>query len=57
MDLTTLRRFTAGRTAGLRSVVDSNSLRAAELRPAFVLMQYFGCLRDLYEINNAESVG
>jgi hypothetical protein len=36
---------TAGRVAALRSVVESNSLRTAELRPAFVLMQYFGYLR------------
>ncbi|HYW69822.1 MAG TPA: Calx-beta domain-containing protein, partial [Pyrinomonadaceae bacterium] len=35
----------AGRAAALRSVADSNSLRTAELRPSFVLMQYFGYLR------------
>ncbi len=36
---------TAGRAAALRAVADSNSLRGAEFRPAFVLMQYFGYLR------------
>jgi CSLREA domain-containing protein len=36
---------TAGRTAALRKVVDSQTLREAEFRPAFVLMQYFGYLR------------
>jgi len=36
---------TGGRTAALRAVVDSQTLRAAEFRPAFVLMQYFGYLR------------
>ena len=36
---------TAGRTAALRKVADSQTLRAAEFRPAFVLMQYFGYLR------------
>jgi CSLREA domain-containing protein len=36
---------TAGRSAALRSVADSQTLRAAEFRPAFVLMQYFGYLR------------
>lgn len=35
----------AGRVAALRSVADSASLRAAEQRAAFVLMQYFGYLR------------
>jgi CSLREA domain-containing protein len=35
----------SGRIAAFRSVADSNSLRVAELRPAFVLMQYFGYLR------------
>src|SRR4030095_14184995 len=35
----------AGRAAALRSVSDSNSLRGAEFRPSFVLMQYFGYLR------------
>ncbi len=34
-----------GRVAALRKVADSDSLRAAEFRPAFVLMQYFGYLR------------
>ncbi len=34
-----------GRAAALRSVADSQSLRNAEFRPAFVLMQYFGYLR------------
>ena len=33
------------RTAALRSVTDSNSVRAAEFSPAFVLMEYFGYLR------------
>ena len=36
---------TAGRTAALRKVVESNSLTQAELNPSFVLMQYFGYLR------------
>lgn len=36
---------TAGRVAALRSVVDSNSVRQAELSSAFVLMQYYGYLR------------
>lgn len=36
---------TAGRVAALRRVADSDSLRTAEFRPAFVLMQYFGYLR------------
>jgi CSLREA domain-containing protein len=36
---------TAGRTAALRKVTDSQTLRAAEFRPAFVLMQYYGYLR------------
>jgi len=36
---------TAGRTAALRKVADSNSVTQAELNPAFVLMQYFGYLR------------
>lgn len=36
---------TAGRIAALRSVSDSNSLRAAEFASSFVLMQYFGYLR------------
>jgi CSLREA domain-containing protein len=36
---------TAGRTAALREVTDSQTLRAAEFRPAFVLMQYYGYLR------------
>jgi len=36
---------TAGRVSALRSVSDSNSLRAAEFSPSFVLMQYFGYLR------------
>jgi len=36
---------TAGRTAALRKVADSQTLRAADFRPAFVLMQYFGYLR------------
>ncbi len=35
----------AGRTAALRKVADSQTLREAEFRPAFVLMQYFGYLR------------
>jgi Calx-beta domain/Domain of unknown function (DUF4214) len=35
----------AGRVAALRSVSDSDSLRAAEFAPSFVLMQYFGYLR------------
>jgi hypothetical protein len=35
----------SGRAAALRSVSDSNSLRAAEFTPSFVLMQYFGYLR------------
>ena len=34
-----------GRTAALRKVADSNSVRAAELNTAFVLMQYHGYLR------------
>jgi hypothetical protein len=33
------------RTAALRSVTDSNSVRTAEFSPAFVLMEYFGYLR------------
>jgi hypothetical protein len=36
---------TAGRTAAFRSVVDSTSVRNAELNPAFVLLQYYGYLR------------
>ena len=36
---------TSGRVAALRSVSDSNSLRAAEFGPSFVLTQYFGYLR------------
>jgi len=36
---------TAGRTAALRSVADSNSVGVAEFSPTFVLMQYFGYLR------------
>jgi hypothetical protein len=36
---------TAGRTAALRSVSDSNSVGLAEFTPSFVLMQYFGYLR------------
>lgn len=36
---------TAGRVAALRSVSDSNSLRQAEMNPAFVLMEYYGYLR------------
>jgi hypothetical protein len=35
----------SGRGAALRSVSESNSLRAAEFSPSFVLMQYFGYLR------------
>ena len=35
----------AGRVGAVRSVVDSNSMRTAELSPSFVLMQYFGYLR------------
>jgi hypothetical protein len=35
----------SGRAAALRAISDSNSLRAAEFRPSFVLMQYFGYLR------------
>jgi hypothetical protein len=35
----------AGRAAALRKVADSNSVRQAEVSPAFVLMQYFGYLR------------
>ncbi|MCM3902469.1 MAG: DUF4214 domain-containing protein, partial [Pyrinomonadaceae bacterium] len=34
-----------GRTAALRKITDSSSLRSAEFRTAFVLMQYFGYLR------------
>ena len=34
-----------GRVAALRKVADSDSLRTAEFRGAFVLMQYFGYLR------------
>ncbi len=33
------------RTAALRSVADSSSVRLAEFSPAFVLMEYFGYLR------------
>jgi hypothetical protein len=33
------------RTAALRSVTDSNSVRTAEFNAAFVLMEYFGYLR------------
>ena len=36
---------TAGRVAALRKAADSASLRSAEFRSAFVLMQYFGFLR------------
>jgi Calx-beta domain len=36
---------TAGRTAALRSVADSDSVGQAEFSPTFVLMQYFGYLR------------
>ena len=36
---------TAGRTAALRSVADSDSIGQAEFSPTFVLMQYFGYLR------------
>ncbi|HBB94620.1 MAG TPA: hypothetical protein DC054_04460 [Blastocatellia bacterium] len=36
---------TAGRTAALRSVADSDSVGQAEFIPTFVLMQYFGYLR------------
>jgi CSLREA domain-containing protein len=36
---------TAGRVAAFRKASDSASLRAAEFRSAFVLMQYFGYLR------------
>jgi CSLREA domain-containing protein len=36
---------TAGRTAALRSVGDSDSVGQAEFSPTFVLMQYFGYLR------------
>ena len=35
----------SGRAAGLRSVADSGSLRNAELRTAFVLLQYHGYMR------------
>jgi hypothetical protein len=35
----------AGRAAGLRSVSDSGSVRNAELRAAFVLLQYHGYMR------------
>ena len=35
----------AGRAAALRVVADSNSVRAAELNAAFVLLQYHGYLR------------
>jgi Calx-beta domain/Beta-propeller repeat/Domain of unknown function (DUF4214) len=35
----------AGRVAALRSVADSNSVRAAERNTAFVLMEYLGYLR------------
>ncbi|HEX8148625.1 MAG TPA: choice-of-anchor B family protein [Pyrinomonadaceae bacterium] len=34
-----------GRTAALRAVADSNSVRAAEFNSAFVLMEYHGYLR------------
>ena len=36
---------TIGRIAAYRKVADSNSVRQAELNPAFVLMEYFGYLR------------
>ena len=36
---------TSGRVAALRSVADSDSVRAAEFNPAFVLLQYYGYLR------------
>jgi hypothetical protein len=36
---------TAGRTAALRKVAESNSVTQAELNPSFVLMEYFGYLR------------
>jgi hypothetical protein len=35
----------AGRVAAFRKVTDSATVRAAEFRGAFVLMQYFGYLR------------
>lgn len=35
---------TAGRTAALRKVAESNSVTQAELNPAFVLLEYFGYL-------------
>ena len=35
----------AGRAAALRSVADSTSVRNAEFRGAFVLMEYFGYMR------------
>jgi hypothetical protein len=35
----------AGRAAALRAVVDNQTLKDREFRPAFVLMQYFGYLR------------
>lgn len=40
-----LSMVTAWLAAALRSVADCNSLRAAEFRPSFVLLQYFGYLR------------
>ena len=48
---------TIGRIAALRSVSDSNSVRAAELNSAFVLAEYYGYLRrnptDAPDFNNS----
>jgi len=48
---------TAGRVAALRSVVDSNSVRTAELNTSFVLMEYYGYLRrnptDLPDVDDS----
>jgi Ca2+-binding RTX toxin-like protein len=48
---------TTGRIAGLRSVVDSNSVRQADFNQAFVLAEYYGYLRrnptDAPDFNDA----
>src|SRR5262245_55330041 len=48
---------TSGRVAALRSVTDSDSVRAAEARVSFVLAEYFGYLRrnptDAPDFNDA----
>jgi hypothetical protein len=48
---------TLGRVAALRSIADSNTVRQAEMMPAFVLAEYFGYLRrnptDAPDFNDA----